>query len=129
MRGLCTDLGTESKLVDACENTVSDWLAASWVSASQVVADDGCCSDDESPGDGGDPQRQRRYTFPSALMWPGLLHIIDGLTHNLHSKALANWEWFDSGLIALSSLLCHRGRRERFVETCVNIDATGQVGK
>ena len=119
---ITTDLGTEAKLSDASEFRTEDWVSDSLAAPHSLEPDGGVCmSVVERPV----PSSEPGYVFPNCIGWPGLLHIVDGMTHAVHEKAMKNFGWFEKGLTAICALLCRKHRRERFVERCLRSDAVG----
>ncbi len=56
----------------------------------------------------------RKRLLPNAMAIPGMLHILDNATKDLHSH-MRNWESFRHAMSSLAGLVCERPRRELLV--------------
>ena len=106
-----TDLGTESGSAECTAEGFWDQVAATF-NIERLVEDSG---EVEWDGDGG---VGRTYIFQRAVLVPGMCHIVDNLSHDVHTAAMASWPRFKTHLDALMQLLCSPQHKERFVQTC-----------
>lgn len=108
IQSLTTDLGTESGTL---QFMAMDWrqLMPSWLGLGLVADDAGAATHD--PG-------APTPAFPSGILVPGMLHIVNNMTLAV-DQALSNWtSWLD-GLRVVVKLLSVGDYRRRFVATCL----------
>ena len=68
------------------------------------------------------------FVFERAVPIPGLLHILDNITEDLHEKAMAQWGGYVKYLEEVCRLLCVRSCRDLFLATCVRVHgASGEA--
>ena len=108
-----SDLGTESGLCDFHATDIADFVPA-WLQPPNIEAD----GVDEPQADAPSSAWDAAWLLPNAIMIPGMLHIVSNILADAHSR-LSYWDTFHGQLKALSKLLCHPPRRDRFVRMCV----------
>ena len=109
-----TDLGTEAGIADIAS-------AGFWSHFHELCKPQTLSSDvGEIPPELDEPLAAARdHLFQHALPVPGLLHIMDNLTKDIHEHALSSFETISKQLTVLTSLFCEEQHRERFVEKCL----------
>jgi hypothetical protein len=109
-----TDLGTEAGIADIAS-------AGFWSHFHELCKPQTLSSDvGEIPPELDEPLAAARdHLFQHALPVPGLLHIMDNLTKDIHEHALSSFETISKQLTVLTSLCCEEQHRERFVEKCL----------
>ena len=117
---LCTDMGTEIGIADCSQDEFHSWFSQERNDA-PLVDDDGFASDRM------EPEPESPFVVSHTVAIPGILHILDNMTHDLFEKALEHGEAFTTHLGALCDLLCKRHHRERFVNHCLLRNPMGRV--
>ena len=121
----CTDMGTELGLagvVSGSGQCFAEWFQSAFSSQGQ----DGGLAEDrgDAGGDleflaGGLANADRTHLFQRALPIPGLLHILDNCTAEVHLKGMTHWSKFFTSLRAVCSIMCRMWVRERFLGRCL----------
>eukprot|EP00969_Alexandrium_andersonii_P195743 8647431-Alexandrium_andersonii.AAC.1 len=105
-----TDLGTEYGFADVCSPGFFSRIQAAFPVA-EITPDEG---EPESPGDhdsnaaarAGPPSSDTSSLFTRALPIPGMCHVIDNLSFDVHCQAFRLWPKFKDGLDSICCLLC-----------------------
>ena len=107
-----TDLGTEVGIADYKTPSLSAVLPP-WC---HTPSHHGLQSDM------GDPEIEQagelESVWPNALVFPGILHIIDNCLLDV-DQHMPMWSKWLEGLKSIMKLLCNKAETERYVETCV----------
>ena len=123
-----TDLGTEAGFSDvsaagfwpALRATFGDVAAA----PQAVEADTGEAAIVEATVDAGAAAADwdaEAHLFMVALPIPGMCHLMDNLSHDLHTQCLRLWPSFAPLLQAVCDLLCALGPLEAFIHRCLRL--------
>ena len=119
---LCTDMGTEIGIADCSQAEFHSWFTPERNSA-PVVEDDGMAEDPRDVP----TEPESPFVVDQTVGIPGILHILDNMTHDLFEKVFEHGEAFKTLMGGLCDMLCKRHHRERFVQYCLLPTARGQV--
>ena len=119
---LCTDMGTEIGIADCSQAEFHSWFTPERNSA-PVVEDDGMAEDPRDVP----TEPESPFVVDQTVAIPGILHILDNMTHDLFDKVFEHGEAFKTLMGGLCDMLCKRHHRERFVQYCLLPTARGQA--
>ena len=133
-----TDLGVEFGYADFKVQSIESLLPPWWRTAGPDVSDvaegepapdDEECDveqtqselpvDELLDGESVDMAAVTRFVFRFAMAIPGTLHVIALLCKNMHA-AVPGWDDLWSRLKMFEKLLVKKGRRQRYINTCIN---------
>ena len=107
-----TDLGTEVLFADSVQKSFEQWFPVQHSRVQSTLQQD--CGMQEDMNDVA--HEETGFTCKKSLAWPGLMHILHGVTAEMLEKACVHWTWFLTILRAVCQLLTRRWSRERFIE-------------
>ena len=105
-----SDMGVELGITHFALKNV-ELVLPSWMAGCGVIDN----------GDGDEAPRALTldgHLLEGAIPIPGMMHIVTNVLTDMHSS-LHDWDRFVARLHPLMQLLCHKPRRERFIQRCI----------